>query len=1103
MYEAAKYEAARVDDTIYHTSAFWGFLAGALLGLALCSLMIFFPCGFLAGLFIGAIASKLPEIGKKLGQKKKTPSGKIITGSPNVHINKKAAAYSGVKTEEYESRGSYVDCTKHPKSPPPQIAEGSKIVFITGQPAARKDDKTECDGTINEGSPNVHIGMEKQQYMPIDPEVPRWMEITAQVLMFVAGIAGAIRGLARLGISGLKAMAPCLGKVAGGMAAGYVLDQVLDKGLDAAIDGLLGSPVDTKRGRKVILPETDFVLSDVMPIVWSRFYASDLTHDSVLGQGWMLPWEQTLHKENDLIYLTDRQGRKEPFPIVKAGERIYLSSEKKFLLCTQGNHYVIQTLDNELYYFGELFEGQKAPLLRIENALGHFIHFTYEADKITDITSTGGHRLHLHYSHPKGRLTEVVRVVDCEAVETLVSYRYDSHGQLTGVINRNGDATRYFNYEKGLMISHQNGLGFKCEYRWQIINNEPRVVEHWTNDGEHYYLDYDIENRITKMTDALKREAEIHYNENYVTTYYKDFGGKEYHLELDQNDNIIGVKLPSGGEVSLKYDELSRLIEETDQIGRKFSYSYYKETELKTETVFPDGATWKAAYDEKGTLLFETDPIGNTTQYYNTEDGLPYAIIDALDKRKEIVWNKYGQVERYQDCSNKVTQYQYDQYLHLTSITNALGETTNFERKPQGEITCLTHADSIKETFTYNAMGQLLSHADGKGHTIYLSRNPRGLLIKRYDPKDQTITYQYDVAQRLTTLLNENNEAYHFHYDSSDRLIEEISIDGIRKKYGYNPAGYLASLTETGIDSVLNIAERTTYFEINQVGQLLNKSTEEATYSYNYDLMSQLIQIDRQPTAKGKKLEVTEDKVTFSYDLKGRLLQEETLQGKLDYHYDELDNLTSLTLPDGQKLNHQYYGSGHLHQISLDELLISDFERDDLHREILRTQGNLTSRFGYDAQGRRHWQYASKKPLEELTTLNTAHLLPLDQQIKSRDNAIFRQYQYDPAGELIALLDKTRGKTEYSYTENGQLQTVTTATRQEHFTSDAAGNFLPVQVLPAKKFTMHNRITDYGDIHLKYDKWGNVIEKSIGLIKHQTFNYDCENRLVKAQTSFF
>ena len=62
------------------------------------------------------------------------------------------------------------------------------------------------------------------------------------------------------------------------------------------------------------------------------------------------------------------------------------------------------------------------PLQRIENALGHFLHFTRtEQGTLTDISATGGLRVHLHYDHPLGRLTEVKRVVEHQAVETLPS----------------------------------------------------------------------------------------------------------------------------------------------------------------------------------------------------------------------------------------------------------------------------------------------------------------------------------------------------------------------------------------------------------------------------------------------------------------------------------------------------------------------------------------------------------------------------------------------------------------------------------------------------------------------------------------------------------
>ncbi|RMS36651.1 YD repeat-containing protein, partial [Pseudomonas ficuserectae] len=86
----------------------------------------------------------------------------------------------------------------------------------------------------------------------------------------------------------------------------------------------------------------------------------------------------------------------------------------------------------------------------------------------------------MHYDEVTTRLTSVKRIVDNEAVETLVQYHYDSNGQLAEVFNRNGDSVRRFSYTDGVMTRHSNALGLTCEYRWETIDGQPRVVEHQT-----------------------------------------------------------------------------------------------------------------------------------------------------------------------------------------------------------------------------------------------------------------------------------------------------------------------------------------------------------------------------------------------------------------------------------------------------------------------------------------------------------------------------------------------------------------------------------------------------------------------------------------------
>ncbi len=69
----------------------------------------------------------------------------------------------------------------------------------------------------------------------------------------------------------------------------------------------------------------------------------------------------------------------------------------------------------------------------------------------------------------------------------------------------------------------------------------------------------------------------------------------------------------------------------------------------------------------------------------------------------------------------------------------------------------------------------------------------------------------------------------------------------------------------------------------------------------------------------------------------------------------------------------------------------------------------------------------------------------------------------------------------------------------EEFRYDAAANRLNFNTSQFDQ-VKDNRIKQWRDQEYIYDAWGNLIEKRSGLSKLQTFTYDCENRLVGAET---
>lgn len=94
--------------------------------------------------------AKATRLGDKDTGHDACPPTTLVTGSPDVFINGKAAGRVG---DSYAPHG----CINHP-SHSGTIASGSSSVFINGKAAGRVGDPVSCGGSVAEGSSNVNIG---------------------------------------------------------------------------------------------------------------------------------------------------------------------------------------------------------------------------------------------------------------------------------------------------------------------------------------------------------------------------------------------------------------------------------------------------------------------------------------------------------------------------------------------------------------------------------------------------------------------------------------------------------------------------------------------------------------------------------------------------------------------------------------------------------------------------------------------------------------------------------------------------------------------------------------------------------------------------------
>lgn len=1049
-------------------------MIGAIIGIAIIAVasFAFVTCGFLAGLILSfladQIASGVLQLGEAIGRSIHSTVGKILTGSDNVSTNSRPAARAVLST---------VICEDH--SPEIRIAQGSGNIYINSQPAARKDDHTECDAVIEDGSPNVFLGGGTQTVLEISPEIPDWLRQVVDVLYVVAGMLGGLAGAARQAAKmGSKFGTKCAAKFIGGEITGMAVSEVAM--------GLFSNPVDVTTGQKILLPETDFTLPGRLPVTCSRFYASHLETEGLLGRGWRLNWEITLRADEEHITLIGGQGRELSYPkaMLTPGHQIFDPEEQFYLSRLHDGRYVLHYTDRSYYVFDEFDDHGVAPLLFMETPYRQRIAFGRENGRLVRVASSSGHHLLLHRTMtPAGERLSHIELVKGGRPGSLVEYRYDDNGQLTGVVNGAGVTVRQFAYENGLMTEHRNATGFTCTYRWEEIEGGPRVVEHSTSDGEDYRFHYDFAGGQTVVTGRPEQKWQWWFDEDTYVTAHRTPGGGMYRFRYNENHFPVEVELPGERRVTLEYDTLSRVVKETDAAGRVTQTQWNGSFAEITRRALDDDHVWKADYNEHGQVIRETDPEGRVTRYGYDEQGLAVSRTDARGGEVALAHDARGQLTRYTDCSGRATGYEYDEDGNLTAVTDAEGKTVRISYNRLGLPETVSHPGKQQDRYTWNALGLLSSHRRITGSVQSWQYTPRGLLALHTDEEKRETRWHYTAEGWIASLSNGNGALYRFSYDGDGRLTGEQRPDGLIRMFALNAGGFPVIIQTQGTEGGMRNERQ----ERDELGRLLRSDTQHSTRTFSYNRLDQITEVTLTPTEEGERLHhMQADRVRFDYDRSGWLTAEHSVHGSIKYRRDALGNPTDITLPDGQHLSHLYYGSGHLLQTALDGITVSEYERDSLHRQVMRTQGKLATFSGYNADNRLSWQRSlpggSQNPQQA------------GNPPAQNDSVTARDYIWNADGEVGGINDKLRGCLVFSYDRSGWL---TSRTGQmydhDHYYYDKAGNLLTDEYQGA---VPDNRLPGYGRDRYRYNEWGELTER-----RDQQLEWNAQGQLTRVISS--
>jgi RHS repeat-associated protein len=870
----------------------------------------------------------------------------------------------------------------------------------------------------------------------------------------------------------------------------------------------------------------DFVLAAPLPIEWARSYSSQLdAYDrGSLGARWNTPYSARVdivtpakgarQGQPSLVYRAG-DGREHAYPVLAVGqvwrdaiEAVTLTRLSETLLALDFGkplpageqadwREVYERVEGRPHY--RLVAQQARDGMSIGLRYDHVIASTGE-QVLSDVISKQGELTVAHVGTLPDAQTGLIKSLwelkDGQVVRQLAAYTHDAERDLVAAQDEDGASWSY-TYAHHLVTRYTDRTGRGMNLQYDGTGANAKAVREWTDDGSFALtLEWDRNIRLTYVTDALGGETWFYYDiQGYTYRVIHPDKLQEWFFR-DDAKNLTRHVHADGSTDDYSYDADGNLQMHTRADGSRVHFEYDRLNRM-TGLRDAEGNIWKRDHDAQGHVTEETDPLGHKTEYAYDKAGRPVCITDAKGGTKLLSYTPAGQLASYTDCSGKTSRWAYDSRGRLTKTIDAAGQATRYRYTPTGEAASGSEAnhpgrleevslpDQTREHFAHDAEGRLLAHTDALGRRTRYSYNRAGLVAGRTDAAGRTLGYHWDLLGRLSELRNENGSRYNFRYDPAGRLLEETGFDRQSRQYLYEEAsGALAQVVEAGA--------HTTVFHFDPMGRLVERNAGQGQAErFAFDRNGRLI-----AAANG------DAKLQWFYDPAGNLTREHqhhlarSQTAVWQHRYDELNRRIATVRPDGHVTQWLTYGSGHVHGLLVDGQDILGFERDDLHREVGRAQGNgLDQRLRYDPVGRlleQHISHAKAGTAGAGRTAGTAEALSLR-----------RSYGYDKAGQLTAIGDTRRGNLSYRYDPVGRLLEANGRLGRETFAFDPAGNIADAtgndsrSGLHAVNRLLDNLLKEYAGTTYRYDQRGNMTER-VKNGKKTAFEWDGFNRMTAA-----
>lgn len=668
------------------------------------------------------------------------------------------------------------------------------------------------------------------------------------------------------------------------------------------------------------------------------------------------------------------------------------------------------------------------------DAAGNTVTYTYDPmGRTKTVTNPLGETLRFEYDY-SGNITKTTYPDG-----TCTASTYDVNNYAVSTTDRAGNTTRYIRDCYGRLLKQENPDGTFETYTYDALGNE---ISHTDILGRTTTYAYDSASRLISKQDADERTTTYeYYNTGKLKKQTESDGTWESYI-YDTAGNLTETSTPLG-TTHYTYDVMGNVTSVTDALGVTTTYTYDKYERLIAETD-GNGNTTTYAYNAAGNCIGKTLP--DKTHIKMTYD--PLGRMTCVS----TVTSSYGEVS---------VRYEYDALGRVTKLTDELGETSTYEYDIYGNVTAVYDGTgTLQAAYTYDVMGNVLTETDTAGtvtqadydtrtgrlvsmvhnvNTVNEARytytyDPAGRLISVTDPLSGTSSCTYDNhTGNIATLTDPNGGTTAYTYDQMGRITEICNAVGSTSRYTYDQNGLLTQSE--------NARGQKTDYTYDALGRVSSFSDEAGTVKYFYDNNGNVLSVTEQlPDGETKIASRTYDcmnRVSSYTDYKGNTIQ---------YGYDELGNIITLTYAGGEIVRYAYYPNG-------------------LLKSVTDEKGNVTS-YEYDTKG------------------NVTKTVYADGTVETRSyngsNKLTVQETKNAAGVLLS-------RYEYTYDENGNVTKTT-----------GIGYGDTEKITEAEyKYDAGNRLISYNGKEVQYDKDGNMTYGPLDgeMVRYE---YDCRNRLIKA-----